>query len=86
MSTCTYHTPQAPACPAPATHRVVKGWLRADTHWRIEEVVQVTSRADLVEAGRVVAREAATVPEFCLRHAGDVMEQRNRPARSQATL
>ena len=70
--TCTYHSQDCNTCPAPATHRVVKGvWERV---WHIEE-----------EPASTGGREHFQVPEFCLRHAGEVMEQRNRPSHREAT-
>ena len=83
--TCTYHSQDCNTCPAKATHRVVKGWLRPDTRWRIEEVVEKTQTMEHLVAGHVLERTSAEVPEFCLRHAGEVMEQRNRPSHREAT-
>jgi hypothetical protein len=81
--TCTYHSQDCNTCPAPATHRVVKG-VR-ECAWRIEEVVEKTQTMEHLVAGHVVERTSTEVPEFCLRHAGDVMVQRNRPRHREAT-
>lgn len=70
-TTCVYATRQAPSCPAPATHRVVKGWLRPWSHWRVEE-------------GAGDDRAGGQPPVFCLRHAEEVMDQRQRTARDRS--
>lgn len=76
--TCTFTSRETPTCPAPATHRVVRAWQQHA--WRIEDAPEPRTEIPGATAD-VQAYGPEQVPEFCLHHAGDVMEQRNRPVR-----